>query len=233
MSLFLNYLEIWIYNQFDKYKFRSKNQTKRIYHSCVEIIWIKKSLRCHFHFVFNFSTGCFLPWTNTKNAQNAIVEKKRGKNLKQDCKTLFQWIYLQFFLCNWELQMEILYYECATTVTVLVCDGFQRLAFMYKCTLNMAVTESHSGAYTDVGIQICPGTIQRHRRGQVRMHTAEATKPVANNSRYHRTKTVRCVHCLWTNKYLWPTCNFGFMFNYKSSGFKASVCLRLRNYGKS
>lgn len=67
---------------------------------------------------------------------------------------------------------------------------------------------AESQANTYVGIQIWPESIQHQpasqhtearmkmqthrkwgeREAQVRKHTAKATKPVANNSRYHRTE---------------------------------------------
>lgn len=191
-----------------------------------------KSLRRHFHFVFNFSTGCFLPWTNTMNAQMQSLRKK-GHKFKTRLQNslpmnLFTILFVQFRITNGNFVLR-------------VCDDGNGVGVWWftEAGIHVQMYIEYGRDWISFGrlnwcwIQICPGTIQRHRRGQVRMHTTEATKPVANNSRYHRTKTVRCVHCMWTNKYLWPTCNFRFMFNYKSSGFKASVCLRLRNYGKS
>lgn len=161
------------------------------------------------------------------------TENTQNKNAK-----LFQWIYLQFFLCNCELQMEICNGGVAGGQQQQRCidERFERrlhlVFYELLCWLNLKLIlmlgfKSGPNPYNTSQ----PASTQRHEwkckhteNGEKEKHKCESIQPKRQNQLqtiHVITVPNRRVHCQWTNKYLWPTCNFGFMFNYKSSGFKA------------
>lgn len=194
-----------------------------------------------------------------------LFRTRKYKNVK-----LFQWIYLQFFLCNCELQMEICnaaavvgkWWRVTICCVAAVCIGANLedrhivpCSILYGCCWCCgALSSSHKlmlGRLREKFKNLARNHTSYVSMHQTRKDKCECIQPKRQNQlqtihvitttehqnlHHHHHHTVRrmvcvciyiCIHCLWTNKYLWAACNFGFMFNYKSSGFKAwSVCLR-------
>lgn len=199
-------------------------------------------LSCFYFFQY-CSTGCTFTWANKEHNDREKVFTGEGE-LKYKTRlwnSFNEFIYNSFCAIvnyKWKFVMLLVVVLLQWWVSGETASYIMPVCWIRFWCANTYVLGSN-----------WPETVHRHQHWErisvVMAAAAVRERPRTSEKAYSQSDKTSCkqftlspyrifrVHCLWTNKYLWPTCNFGFMFNYKSSGFKASVCLRLRNYGKS